>query len=92
MADRVGWSRRHLTTQITAEFGIGPKDAGQVLRFDRARKMMTAGHTLLTDIAAACGYADQSHLNREFRALAGTSPRQWLSDDDVARLSVDAGR
>ena len=91
VADRIGWSRRHLNTQFTAEFGIGPKDAGRVLRFDRARKMMTAGHTALADIAAACGYADQSHLNREFRALAGTSPRQWLSNDDVARLSVDAG-
>lgn len=90
VADRIGWSRRHLTSQFTAEFGIGPKDASRVLRFDRARTMMATGHAALADIAAVCGYADQSHLNREFRTLAGTCPRQWLSEDDVARLYVHA--
>jgi AraC-like DNA-binding protein len=90
VAERIGWSRRHLNTQFTAEFGIGPKEASRVLRFDHARKMMTGGPATLSDIAAACGYADQSHLNRDFRAMTGVSPRQWLSDDDVARLSFHA--
>ena len=29
------------------------------------------------DIAAACGFADQSHLVREFVALAGGTPGAW---------------
>jgi AraC-like DNA-binding protein len=33
----------------------------------------------LGDIAASCGYADQPHLNRDFRAFAGASPVDWLS-------------
>lgn len=85
VADRVGWSRRHLHAQFRAEFGIGPKDAGRILRFDRARRMIAAGTEPLAGIAARCGYADQSHLNREFRALTGVAPRTWLRDDDIVR-------
>jgi AraC-like DNA-binding protein len=29
------------------------------------------------DLAAAEGYADQSHLNREFREFAGLSPGRY---------------
>ena len=32
----------------------------------------------LGEIAAACGYFDQPHLNRDFRAFAGASPGDWL--------------
>ncbi len=27
------------------------------------------------------GYADQSHLTREFRQMAGCSPTQWLVEE-----------
>lgn len=88
VADRIGWSRRHLSAQFHAEFGIGPKEAARVLRFDRARRMIPTRGASLADIAAICGYSDQSHLNRDFHSLTGTSPREWLSADDVARMTV----
>ncbi|MGO2862067.1 MAG: helix-turn-helix domain-containing protein [Brevibacterium sp.] len=87
IADRVGWSRRHLNGQFGTEFGIGPKEAARVIRFDRARRMVSARDRSLAEIAAVCGYTDQSHLNRDFRLLAGTSPHRWLNDDPVARQS-----
>jgi AraC-like DNA-binding protein len=44
----------------------------------------------LRDVATACGYADQSHLNRWFLRVYGTTPgryrRNFLQDDRRARL------
>ncbi|SMX99503.1 Helix-turn-helix domain-containing protein [Brevibacterium aurantiacum] len=89
IADRIGWSRRHLNGVFRAEFGIGPKEAARVIRFDRARRMISTQTRTLADIAATCGYADQSHLNRDFRLLTGTSPTLWLSEDPVVRQDQD---
>lgn len=35
----------------------------------------------LADVAAACGFADQSHLAREWRSLAGCSVTTWLAEE-----------
>ena len=35
----------------------------------------------LARLAAECGFADQSHLDREFRAFAGTSPSGWIAEE-----------
>ncbi|WP_193072353.1 helix-turn-helix domain-containing protein [Brevibacterium sp. FME37] len=91
VADEVGWSRRHLNGQFRAEFGIGPKEAARVIRFDRARKIISAGKSPLAEVAAVCGYTDQSHLNRDFRLLTGTSPTGWLDSDPIARRSEPNG-
>jgi AraC-like DNA-binding protein len=76
LADEVGWSRRHLTERFTDEYGIGPKQAARIERFQRARDLLGSG-LAVADIAARCGYADQAHLTREFRALGGCTPTQW---------------
>jgi AraC-like DNA-binding protein len=46
-------------------------------RIERAKLMMTSTRERLTDIALACGFSDQSHLNRHFRRVVGTSPGLW---------------
>src|SRR5699024_5739943 len=60
-------------------------EAARVLRFDRARRLISAQAGSLAEISAVCGYADQSHLNRDFRRLAETTPGRWLQEDPVAR-------
>ncbi|WP_409329443.1 helix-turn-helix domain-containing protein [Trujillonella humicola] len=83
LARRVGWSQRHLTARFRAETGLGPKEAARVVRFDRARRALArrvaAGAPPdLAGLAAAAGYADQSHLTRDWRAFSGLSPLRWL--------------
>jgi AraC-like DNA-binding protein len=45
----------------------------------------------LADLAVACGYFDQAHLAREFRALAGCPPSQWLTEE-FANIQAGAWR
>jgi AraC-like DNA-binding protein len=87
LAAGTGWSGRHLTSRFRAEIGLTPKGAARVIRFDRARTLLVRrlsaaeGDYLLADLAADCGYFDQAHLAREFRALAGCPPSQWLAEE-----------
>ena len=53
-----------------AAFGYGPKTLARILRFQRALALARAG-TPLAEVAVRSGYADQAHLAREVRALAG---------------------
>jgi AraC-like DNA-binding protein len=80
LAGEVGWSARHLTGRFRAEVGLRPKEAARVARFDRARRALRPG-SRLAEIAAGHGFADQSHLVREFQSFAGCAPSRWLADE-----------
>lgn len=84
LAADVGWSTRHLANRFRREVGLSPKAAARVIRFDKARHMLrpfAAGPVGLADVAADCGYFDQSHLTREFTALAGCAPSRWIVEE-----------
>ncbi|MDF3834926.1 helix-turn-helix domain-containing protein [Cupriavidus basilensis] len=74
----IGWSERHLSSRFQCQLGMTPKLAARRLRFSQMRGMLDAdAQEGLTDLALACGYADQSHMTREFRAFAGCSPAAY---------------
>jgi AraC-like DNA-binding protein len=88
LADEVGWSRKRLWSRFRSQLGITPKRAAQLVRFDHAAHLLAAGHPGAS-VAAESGYADQSHLHREVKAIAGLTPSAvaaapWLAIDDVA--------
>ena len=74
LADRLGWSRKHLAGSFSNAIGVGPKTLSRIVRFNRALGLSRQGENDWADIAADCGYADQAHLVREFRDLAGQTP------------------
>lgn len=80
VAEEVGWSRRRLHARLVAEVGIGPKQVARLVRFRRARAGLLRGEPI-GSVAAAAGYSDQPHLTREWRALAGRTPGEWLREE-----------
>ncbi|WP_236718231.1 AraC family transcriptional regulator [Actinoplanes sp. TFC3] len=80
VAGEIGWSGRYLTDRFRAEVGLRPKQAARVARFDRARRALSSP-SRPAGIAADFHFADQSHLVREFRSLAGCTPSQWLAEE-----------
>ena len=77
MADAIGLTERQLHRRCLAAFGYGAKVLQRVLRFDRAMRLARGGGEL-ADVAYRAGYADQAHLSREVRTLAGVTPTQLL--------------
>lgn len=71
-----GFSQRHASGRFVAQVGLAPKTAARLLRFERAGRALSRG-VPVADAAARAGYADQSHLTREFARLAGVTPGAW---------------
>ncbi|EEF62032.1 helix-turn-helix domain-containing protein [Pedosphaera parvula] len=79
LAAHLGLSQRHFIKVFSNQVGVTPKQFGRVQRFQRALDLTRSSSTPdWADIAAACGYFDQSHLIHDFQTLSGLSPTEFL--------------
>ena len=82
LMDETGWSRRFVTERFRRQVGVAPKAYARVVRFIRATALLRGlgeGHTL-ADVAMECGYYDQSHFTRDFVALSGSTPGDYVAE------------
>jgi len=79
LAQDAGISARQLDRLMLANVGVTPKLFLRMLRFRKAIQLHDR-HQSWAQIAAECGYHDQSHLVREFKQFAGESPTVTVSD------------
>lgn len=78
VAAELGWSRKHLAAKFYEEVGLAPKTVARVARFNHAlSRARRGGGDGWAKLAIDCGYADQSHLVRDFKAFVGASPTAW---------------
>ena len=87
VASQVGWSARTLQRQCTAVYGYGPVTLRRILRFRRAMRLLNDGLPYV-DVATRAGYADQPHLHREVRGLAGLALASLRQDSSGANRST----
>lgn len=74
-----GRSHRSFLEHFRRSVGLAPKVHCRVRRFQTALAHLRSGRQRsLAGLALAAGYSDQAHFNREFRALAGLTPGQYL--------------
>ena len=77
LAGLVSFSKGHFSRAFKRSLGLPPMAYVVSRRVERAKFMMATTREQLTAIALACGFADQSHLNRSFRRMMGVSPGLW---------------
>jgi AraC-like DNA-binding protein len=77
LAAGLGLGPRQFGRRFAAEFGLPPKRAGRLLRFERASRLLAA-RVPAAEVALRAGYADQPHMAREVRAFSGMSPGALL--------------
>ena len=74
-------SIRTLDRDFMRRTGLTPGEFLQITRYHLARQAIRNGTGSLSDIAMETGYADQAHMTREFRRMAGQTPRLKRGED-----------
>jgi AraC-like DNA-binding protein len=78
VAARLSVSTRHLERTFQEQVGVSPKVFGKLLRLDHALQLARP-ESNWSEVANACGYFDQSHMVRDFRAMTGVTPVEFAA-------------
>lgn len=82
VAKALGWTPRRLERVFLRDLGIRPKLFARIVRLNAVLATLDdAERGSAVDLALDAGYFDQAHLLRDFRRLAGRSPRAGSSAD-----------
>jgi AraC-like DNA-binding protein len=80
LRERTRLSKARLVHAFRDQVGLAPKLYGRVVRFHQTLGLLQSAATgRLTDVALDARFCDQPHMNAEFRALGGLTPREFLA-------------
>lgn len=69
-----GISREHFTREFTHRYGRSPSEMLKELRLEHADLLLKTTRIPVIDVAAACGFANQTSFTRIYRRQFGRSP------------------
>lgn len=73
-------SPKQFTRIFSEHTGANPKEFIRIVRFQRALfSLQTHQPNSLTELAFHSGYYDQPHLIKEFKAISGYTPKEYLN-------------
>jgi AraC family transcriptional regulator len=70
-------SASYFARAFRSTVGVAPHQWILKRRTERAKSLLMASNHSLAEIAALCGFVDQSHLGRVFRREVGMTPGRW---------------
>jgi AraC family transcriptional regulator len=82
-ASKARLSTSHFSRAFKATFGTTVVDYIHRRRVRRSQQLMLVSEQPLSQIALSCGFADQAHYCRVFRAVVGLSPNAWRRQNMV---------
>ncbi len=79
LSARTGFSQKHLIQLFKKYIGLSPKQFARVARFQKVITELEQHQSVeWTAIAYDCGYFDQAHFIKEFKAFSGINPTSYL--------------
>lgn len=90
VARQLGLGERRLQQVFRAQMGLTPAAFGRLARLHACLRLLrrpAARPPRWPELALEAGFYDQSHLIREFRALCGLTPQQYLDEARAPAVS-----
>lgn len=84
-----GYSERHIERIFNECIGLNPKKFGNIVKLHFFLNLLKykSNQSNITDLCYEAGYADQSHLIKEFKKHTGITPTQYLKNTN--RLAIN---
>ena len=77
LARQCGLSAGYFVSAFKRSTGVTPHRWLTHRRVDSAKRLLNDRDVPVAQIAVACGFANQSHFTRVFRAVTGCTPAAW---------------
>lgn len=78
LADGACLCKKQFERVFRSTIGMNPKEYSRIVRFQKVLWILQRGANNYARIAVDCGYADQSHLIRDFKVLSGFTPQSLI--------------
>lgn len=78
MANHIDISGYHFCRLFKQSTGFSPYQYVIKQRVERAKQLLRQGKMSISEIAIACGFTHQSHLNRHFKRITGATPKTFI--------------
>ncbi|TND09619.1 MAG: AraC family transcriptional regulator [Bacteroidetes bacterium] len=81
---KTGFSRKQLERKFMTSVGTTPKIFSRISRFLYiCHNLKENNHKSLTQLAYDCGFYDQAHFIKEFKAFSGFTPKDFFARNNV---------
>lgn len=80
LSRELSYNPKYLSTVFKKQMGVGVVEYLQTIRMQQARTMLKQGYTSVSDVAAACGFADPQYFSKVFKKQMGKTPTAYIND------------